>query len=150
MDNQQKQATLRPSQDFKPGQRITFRDFDGTVIVSKFPDSPYPIVVKLDGIDYEYYFTPDGRYTQDGTVELFRLEESDKLEQATNDSKLFALLQTLLNTKTNTLSRIEDELQYLVDKELVNQTEKWFIEVNSEVRLLKYLISECQGLEKGE
>ncbi len=151
MDNQNNIGQqLRPSQDFKIGQSVTFRGFKGYV-VSINKDSAYPINVVLYGTGgCKYSFTRDGRHSSSIDIELFSLEESDKPDQVTNDSKLFALLKTLLNTKTNTLSRIEDELQYLVDKELVNQTEKWFIEVNSEVRLLKHLIREYQSLEEGE
>lgn len=69
---------MRPSQDFKVGQPVTFRGFKGYV-VSINKDSAYPINVVLYGTGgFKYSFTRDGRYSSGIDVELFGLEENDK------------------------------------------------------------------------
>lgn len=77
MDNQQKQSTLHPSQDFFIGQQVIYSGITGEVISTNY-HSTHPILVDF-GSEREAFTKEGCLYGED--VELFGLEESDKLEQ---------------------------------------------------------------------
>lgn len=85
---------LRPSPDFQINDEVTFRGHNGIVVGFDSLFTAYPLEVKLDGIDYIYSFTLDGRFVVGCDIELFRLEESDKPEQTEQTTYKAPSLQT--------------------------------------------------------
>ena len=88
MNQQDKDGqTLRPFPDFKVNDRVTYNGRIGIVNrVSDISGVKFSVHVVFPDGD-EDFFTTEGRWETDGDVVLFRLEESDKPEQTSNNEQ---------------------------------------------------------------
>ena len=83
---------LRPSPDFKVGEIVEYAGLIGKVVSTNYHNT-HPILVDFNSGEWEAFTKEGCLYGED--VELFRLEESDKPQQASvEDTNKAPSLQT--------------------------------------------------------
>lgn len=141
---------LRPSPYFKVGEIVEYAGLIGKVVSTNYHNT-HPILVDFNSGEWEAFTKEGCLYGED--VELFRLEESDKPQQASNneqDSRLFTLLKTTLHSEERTLAEIDKALDEpgVISRGIEMEYENFYNETKACIRLLRHLISEYQRLEE--
>ena len=92
MENTANGQGLRPSPDFKVGEIVEYACLIGKVVSTNYHNT-HPILVDFNSGEWEAFTKEGCLYGED--VELFRLEESDKPQQASvEDTNIAPSLQT--------------------------------------------------------